>query len=452
MFTVVNGTNNITEGVIWKQILRFFVPILIGSFFQQLYALVDAIVVGRGLGTAELAAVGGSAAKMIATITNFFIGISTGITAYTARSFGEKDYNKLKDIVFNGFVLFFSIGLVIAGVSYVFSYEFLTMMGTPEDSIHLSNTYLRTYLGGILFCVIYNLLAGILRAMGDAKKPLYVLVFCCLLNIVLDILLALVFRLGVFGVAAATVISQLISAILLCVLFFRALKGTPAYRVKFNGSLCKSIALLGIPAGVQSMLASFSNIAVQSTVNSFSTLTVAAWAAYIKIDGIMDTVLSSFSGTVITFVGQNLGVKNMKRVKDSVNQTMLLSCVFMPLLGGFFLLSRNFFLSLFTEDTQVVAIGGSIMFAVIPMYLTTIPQYILSQAVRGMGRSVVPMVLGLFGSVVLRLSWIYFILPSNPTVTFLGLSYPVISFIMSTLFFIYYRIVVKKVEQEMLVN
>lgn len=422
---------------------------MIGSFFQQLYTIADAVVVGRGLGTTELAAVGGSAAKMIAMITNFFIGISTGITAYTARSVGEEDYAKLRNIVFNGFVLFFSLGVVISGLCFTFSYEFLILMGTPTDSIHLANTYLRTYLGGILFCVLYNLMAGILRAMGDAKRPLYILIFCCLLNIFLDILFALVFAWGVFGVALATVVSQGVSAILLSILFFKALKNSPKHKVSWSSTLCKSIALLGIPAGVQSMLASFSNMVVQSTVNSFDTQAVASWAAYIKIDSIVDMVLSALAGTVITFVGQNLGTKNMPRVKDAVKQTIILSYIMMSFLVVFFLGTRNIFLSMFTEDAEVVALGGSIMFAVIPMYLTTIPQYVLSQAVRGMGKSLVPMLLGLFGSIVLRLSWIFFLLPYHNSITFLGLSYPVISAVMSTLFVIYYRIVLKETEKNM---
>ncbi len=440
-------TTDFTQGVIWKQVLLFFVPIMIGSFFQHFYTIVDAMVVGRGLGTAELAAVGGSAAKLIAMITNFFIGISTGVTAYTAMSFGEKDYTKLKDIVLNGLILFLAIGALIIGAGFVFAQEFLLLMGTPTDNMALSNTYLRTYLAGILFCVIYNLLAGILRAMGDAKRPLYVLIFCCFLNIGLDILLALVWGWGVFGVAVATVFSQGVSALCLGVLFFRTLKDTGRYCPHIDRKLMGSIALLGIPAGCQSMLSSFSNMAVQSTVNSFSTTTVASWAAYIKIDGIVDSVLSALSGTVITFVGQNMGAKNIRRVRQSVTQTILISYVIMPILVLFFVLNRNFFLGLFTTEAEVIAIGGSIMLSVIPMYLVTIPQYILSQALRGMGKSLIPVALGLFGSVVLRLSWIYLIFPLNPTITFLGLSYPVISTIMSLLFAIYYRCEINRLWQ-----
>lgn len=440
------NTNDFTQGSIWKQILIFFVPIMIGSFFQHFYTIVDAMIVGRGLGVEELAAVGGSSSKLIAMITNFFIGISSGVTACTAMSFGEKNFSKLKDIVYNGLVLFLTIGVIIVITGLIFTQEFLVLMGTPQDNMLLSKTYLQTYLSGILFCVIYNLLAGILRAMGDAKRPLYILIFCCFLNIILDILLALVFGLGVLGVAIATVFSQGISALLLGILFKKSLKNTEHYRPRINKSIMKSIAWIGIPAGVQSMFASFSNMAVQSTVNSFSTTTVASWSAYLKIDGIVDSILSALSGTVITFVGQNVGAKNFKRVRQAISQTIIIACVIMPFIIGLFTLNRNFFLGLFTTDTQVISIGGSIMLAIIPMYILTIPQYVLSQALRGMGKSLVPVLLGLFGSVILRLSWIFFIFPTNPTITFLGLSYPIISAIMSILFTIYYKIEIKKLD------
>lgn len=406
------------------------------------------MIVGRGLGMEELAAVGGSAAKLIAMITNFFIGISTGVTAYTAMSFGEKNFDKLKDIVYNGLILFLTIGAVIIGAGLIFTREFLVLMGTPADNMALSTTYLQTYLAGILFCVIYNLLAGILRAMGDAKRPLYILIFCCFLNIVLDLLLALVWGWGVFGVAVATVFSQGVSALLLGILFLKTMNGTQKHRPRLDGALMKSIAWLGIPAGFQSMLASFSNMAVQSTVNSFATTTVASWAAYIKIDGIVDSILSALSGTVITFVGQNMGAKNFKRVRQSITQTILIAYVMMPLLIALFVVNRDFFLGLFTTDAEVIATGGAIMLAVIPMYIFTIPQYVLSQALRGMGKSLVPVLLGLFGSVVLRLSWIFFVFPHNPTISFLGLSYPVISAIMSILFTIYYKREVKKLDRQ----
>ncbi len=439
--------NEITEGVIWKQVLLFFVPILAGTFFQHFYSIVDAIIVGRGLGSAELAAVGGSAVKLIAMVTNFFIGISIGITAYVSRSFGENNFQKLKAIIYNGHVLFLSMGFVIVVLSFVYSREFLELLDTPADNMELSETYLRTYMSGMLFCVVYNLLAGVFRAMGDAKRPLYVLIFCCLLNIILDILLALVLGWGVFGIAIATVFSQGVSAVILIYMLVKQLKETEKYIPKLDFALMKDIAALGIPAGIQSMLASVSNMAVQSAINSFGSITVAAWAAFIRLDGIVDAVLSSLSATVVTFVGQNLGAGNMNRVKQSVRQITLIAFIMMPVLVAIFLLARIPLLSLFTADADIVRVGAQFMIVVLPMYICTIPQYILSQAVRALGKSFIPMVLGLFGSVGLRLFWIYVILPLNPTEKMLGISYPIISLIMSVLFFLYYKYEIKNLEK-----
>lgn len=444
--------NQVTEGVIWKQILKFFFPILIGSFFQNFYTIVDAIIVGRGLGTAELAAVAGSPAKLIALITNFFVGISVGITAHAARSFGANDYKKLKATLFHGLILFLALALLIIFPSFLFSHEFLEAMGTPEDLFHLSDTYLKTYLSGIFFCVIYNLLSGILRALGDAKSPLNVLIFCCFINIFLDILLALVLKQGVFGVALATVIAQLVSAITLTIILFKKLSNTEKYQWKFDLNLLKTIALLGITAGIQSILTSCSNIVVQSTVNSLDTIAIAAWASYLKIDIIGDSVLSSLSSTVITFVGQNLGVGNLERAKESVKQTLILASFMLLSIISFFILNDTFFLSLFTTDPEVVKVAESVLISVMPMYFFTIPQYILSQALRAMGISFLPMMLGLFGSVVLRLSWVYFVFPMNPTISFLGLSYPVISTIMSVLFTILYLKELKVIDKTMTKN
>lgn len=441
---MVEQSNKITEGVIWKQILIFCFPILVGGFFQQCYTLVDAMVVGRGLGTLELAAVGGSATKLINTVTNFFIGISIGITSYTARSCGEGDFNKLRDIILNGFFLFIPLATLISVSAWLLTPQFLTLMGTPEDSFALSQIYLRTYMGGIVFCVVYNLLSATLIAMGDAKNPLYILIFCCFLNIFLDIFLALHLHWGVFGVAFATVASQFSSAILLVKVFLKEMKEFPVYQPKIKKTMLKNIAILGIPAGIQSTLSSITNMIVQSVVNSFQTNTVAAWAAFLRIDGAIDLVLVALSGTVVTFVGQNLGAKKFQRVKQSVNQTMSIAFVAMGFLTAFFLWFRVPVLSLFTDDPEVLKIGESILFVALTMYICAVPNYIYAQALRGLGKSIAPMLIGLFGSIVVRLTWVYVVFPWNPTIEMLALSFPVIMSILSVIFYFYYKIVWKE--------
>jgi len=438
----------ITEGPIWKQVLVFFIPIVIGAFFQHLYSVVDTIIVGRGIGTLALSAVGGSGAKLIAMITNFFLGVSVGITAYASRYVGKKDYRMLKAVTFNGLFIFSVIGLIIAVVGIVFTPEFLSYLKTPTETMDMATVYLRTYLAGIVFCVVYNALAGILRAMGDAKRPLYVLMFTSLLNIILDVVLALFMGLGVFGVALATVVSQTISAFILVKILLKAVEGTEHYRPRIDLKLIRDILAIGIPAGLQSMMYSLSNIVVQTGVNTFGTLSVAAWVAYVRIDSIVDMFLSSLGGTVITFVGQNFGAGKMDRVKESVKQIMVISYVMIGLLTAAFMVSRFFLLGLFSSDKEVVDIGASLMFVVMPMYLLAIPHRILSQTLRGLGYSFGPMFLTLVGVVGLRLMWVYLILPLNPGLILLGACYPASGLLMSIIFIFYYKYRIGQVERE----
>lgn len=435
----------ITEGVIWKQVLLFFIPIVIGAFFQHLYTIVDTIVVGKGLGTIELSAVGGSASKLIVMVTNFFLGVSIGITSYASRYYGKKDFKMLKSITFNGLFAFTVIGVVISGLGLLFSNEFLLLLKTPEETLYHSNIYLKTYLSGIIFCVIYNALAGVLRAMGDAVRPLYVLIFCSLLNISLDILLALVLGMGVFGVALATVISQLISAIVLIKILTNALKGTQQYKIKIEGGVIKDILAIGIPAGMQSMMYSFSNMVVQSGVNTFGAVSVAAWTTYVRLNGIIDVFVSSLGNAAVTFVGQNYGANRLDRVKESVNQIIIISYAIVITIFILFVVNRYTLLSLFTHDAQVIALGANLMFVILPMYLVGIPQQMYSQALRGLGISFVPMLLTLLGVVGLRIFWVYFILPFNKNLMLLGGCYPASSLLMSVIFTIYYKYEIGKI-------
>ncbi len=442
-------TNRITEGVLWKEILLFFVPILIGSFFQHMYSIADTIVVGRGLGTLELAAVGGSASKVIILITNFFIGVSSGITAYASRYYGKQDFTAVKSTIFNGVLFFSALGIILSVLGIVFCEEILLVMNTPLDTMDFSMVYLQTYLTGIIFCVIYNTLAGVLRALGDAKRPLYVLIFCSFLNIALDILLALVLDFGVFGIAAATVFSQALSAFILFGIIIKTLRNTGEYKMQVDMTTMKDIALLGIPAGIQSIMFSFSNIAVQASVNTFNALTVAAWVAYLRIDGIVDMFLSAVSGTVITFVGQNYGAGKMDRVKESIWSVIGISYVLVSLLIAVFILAREPIFSLFTTDAEVIRIAGELMFIILPMYLLTIPQQMLSQASRGLGSSFMPMVFTLICIVGMRFVWVYLIMPIQPSLELLAFCYPVSALLASCVFVVYFRKLIREVEAKM---
>lgn len=435
--------NRVTEGNIWKGVIALFIPIVISSFFQHLYAIVDGMIVGEFLGTIAFSAVGGSASKIITMLINFFVGVSAGITAYTARYYGKGDMCGVKKVVFNGMLFFVVLGSILALAGVAFSGDILNVMGTPIETFGLSQIYLTTFLYGLIFCVAYNTLTGVLRAMGDSKTPLYVLVFCSFLNIGLDLVFVVVLNWGVRGVAIATLIAQGISAALLIFVLYKKLgKMKFSLDIKMIGEICA----IGIPAGLQSMMYSFSNILVQSAVNSFGYLTVAAWSAYLKIDNIVDIFVSALGSTVITYVGQNMGTGNISRVKESVRKIIVLSYGITILLMICFVLFREPLLGLFVKEQEVVDIGSKLFFVIMPMYLLGIPQTMLIKVLQGMGKSFVPMILTIVGVIGVRVLWVLVILPMNMNIYFLGLCYPVSACLMSVIFIIYYKKEIKAIQ------
>lgn len=436
--------NKIVNGTIWKEVILFFIPITIGAFFQHFYAIVDTIIVGKVLGTMELSAVGGSASKIIVLLINFFVGVSCGITALSSQYFGKKDKDKLHAVVYNGTILFTIVSMILSAIGMRYADELLLLMKTPIETLEIAQLYLKTYLGGIIFCVLYNLFSGILRALGDSKKPLYVLMFCSVLNILLDIVFAVILKKGVFGIAFATLLSQAISALILMKLVHKALPDINLQKCSIDKGIIKGICAIGIPAGLQSIMFSVSNIVVQSGVNTFGALSVASWSAYVKIDSIVDIFLSSLGSTVITFVGQNFGAKRIDRVKACVKQIMIISYVLVGALVGIFILLRVPLISMFTEDKAVVSMGSQILCVILPMYLLAIPQQIYSQALRGLGESFIPMILTLLGVIAVRLIWVILLLPMHPTISFLGLCYPFSALLMSLIFTCYYKVRIKK--------
>lgn len=437
--------NPITEGVIWKEVLFLFIPIVISAFFQHLYTFVDGMIIGAHLGDVAFSAVGGSASKLITMVINFFVGVSSGITAYTARFYGAKDMVGVKQVVFNGLSFFVALGAVLSVLGIVLAEQLLTWMGTPEETFALATVYLRTFLGGILFCVLYNTLSGILRAMGDSKRPLYVLIFCSFVNIALDIFFVVGLHLGVLGVAVATLLAQGISAVALGYLLWKSLPKTANISYRINPKMVGEICAIGIPAGCQSMMYSLSNILVQSAINGFGYVTVTAWSAYVKIDSIVDIFVSALGGTVITFVGQNLGAGRLDRVRQSVRQIIAMSYGITGVLMVVFMALRFELLGLFTQSDDVLSIGGQLFFIIMPMYLLGIPQTMFAQALRGLGKSMVPMILTLVGVIGVRVLWVTVLFPLQPSIYFLAACYPVSATLMSVIFTVYYGKTAKKI-------
>ena len=296
------NVNQITEGVIWKQLLIFFFPIMLGTLFQQLYNTADAVVVGRFVGTQALAAVGGSTGQVSNLVVNFFVALSSGATVIIARYYGAKNKKDLNDTLHTAAALSLVGGLLTSVAGILLAPTLLGMMKTPADVMADSVLYLRIYFAGIIFVFIYNVGSAILRAVGDSTRPLYFLIVCCFINIFLDILLVVGCGMGVAGAALATVASQAVSAILV---IHALIKSTDMYRlepkaIRFHKFLLISIVTIGLPAGIQSIMYNISNIIIQTSLNSLGTNTMAAYTAFGKIDAIYWMISGAFSVSIIT--------------------------------------------------------------------------------------------------------------------------------------------------------
>ena len=310
---------NITEGVIWKQILIFFFPILMGTFFQQMYNTVDAIIVGRYVGTQALAAVG-STGSLISLICGFFIGVSAGATVVLSQFFGARDRAGVSKALHAGIVLAVALGLVTTVLGVGAGPAILKLIKTPESCLDDATLYARIYFSGAVASVVYNMGSGILRAMGDSRRPLIFLIVTCVANIALDILCVVVLDWGVAGAAAATVMAQTISAVLV-ILTLRKLPEDirlEAGKLGIDPALLGRILSVGVPAGLQFITFDLSNLLVQSSINSFGAVTMAAWTAFGKADGITWMISGAFGIAVTTFVGQNYGARKYDRIRKGV--------------------------------------------------------------------------------------------------------------------------------------
>lgn len=438
--------NQITEGVIWKQLLFFFFPILLGTLFQQLYNTADTVVVGRFVGTQALAAVGGSTGQIVNLVVNFFVGLASGATVIIARYYGARDRIKLNNALHTAIALSIAGGIVTGIAGILLTPSLLRMMNTPADVIEGSTMYLRIYFAGIIFVFIYNIGSGILRAVGDSKRPLYFLIVCCFLNIFLDILFVVYLKLGIKGAAFATVISQAVSALLV---ILSLTKSVDIYRlrpnkIRFYKSLLIAIITIGLPAGLQSVMYGISNIIIQTSLNSLGTETVAAHTAFAKIDAIYWMISGAFSVSIITFIGQNYGARKFDRMKKSIKVCLFMDFVASLLLTTVMLLAGPYLLRLFTSDQKVIEIGMQIIHIIAPSYALFIFIEILSSSLRGMGNVIIPMLMTCGGVCVLRILWIFIFVRTHLSVTTILMSYPISWGFTAVLFIIYFMLYQKK--------
>lgn len=432
--------NQITEGVIWKQLLIFFFPIVIGTFFQQIYNTADSIVVGRFVGKEALAAVGGSVNQIVNLVVEVFVGLTSGASVIVAQFYGAKDKKNLNKTLHTSYAFGIVTGFVVAVVGLLVTNTVLELMKTPQELMADSRLYLHIYFCGMIFNIIYNMGASILRAVGDSRRPLYVLMVTCGLNIVLDILLVVIFRLGVMGVAIATVSCQGISSILVTAmlmkehpLFQLKLREIRFYRVSLN-----SVLRIGIPAALEATMYTIANLIIQVFVNELGTDTVAAWGTFAKIDAVYWMVVNAFGISITTFVGQNYGAGKVKRMRKSVGICLGMSYAGAILVSGALYALAGPLYRLFTTDENVVRIGVDMMHFLLPSYFMYVVIGILSGALRGAGRVLVPMLLTCGGVCLIRVVWMFGVFPGHPGINTIMLSYPVSWGITAVLFIIYY--------------
>ena len=450
---MIISKNNITEGVIWKSLLLYFSTLILGAFFQQFYNTVDAVIVGRAVGSDGLAAVGGSAAMVVNLFVGFFTGLSSGATVVIAQFYGAKRNDEVKSAVHTAVAIAIAGGAIITIIGLFISSWIIGVMNTPSEVVEASTVYLRIYFVGMIANLVYNMGAGILRAVGDSKRPLIVLIISCFLNIILDVFFVIILGMGkrgitegVTGVAIATVVCQVISAVIVIAMLMKSSDSYKLYlsQIKIDTKMFGRIIRIGIPAGVQSTMYTLSNMLIQASINEFGKDATAAWAAYGKIDVLFWMTISSLGTAVTTFAGQNFGAGKYKRVRSTTRQAFVIAFLITVPLSLILLKWGKGLLLIFVEDTEVIDIGVQMINFLAPFYVTFVGVEIFSGVLRGMGSAFVPMVITLSGVCLLRVAWILTAFPIHRTIETIEASYPITWITTTILYLIYYLYYVKK--------
>lgn len=440
MKPVSRGTD-LSQGPIWRLLLDLFFPLWFGTFFQQLYNTVDALVVSQVEGTAALAAVGctGSVVSLTVGLLN---GLVSGAVVVIAQRYGARQEDGVHRAVHTAMLLSLVLGAVFMAVSVATARPILELMRTTEDTIDAAAAYLQIYFLGMIPSVVYNMGTGVFRAIGDTRRPLLFLIAASGCNIVLDLALVWGLGLGVRGAAIATVLSQLLSAVLVVVFLMRA-KGEPyrffPQKMRFYGPALRSLLLVGVPAALQSLMYSVSNMVIQSAINDFETDAVAAWTAYGKVDVLFWMTLNSMSLALTTFAGQCYGMGDHGRLRRGVKVSAAMTAGFTAVMSTAMVLLARPILRLFITDSDaVLELGVHFVRFLAPCYITYILVELLAGAIRGAGRSVGPMVITAFGVCVLRMVWLFLVVPRFHAIDTVVLSYPITWTVTSLAMLVYY--------------
>lgn len=432
---------DLTRGSIGRTLILFFLPIAAGTIFQQLYNTVDAMVVGRFVGREALAAVGGSAAQVINFCLGFFVALTGGASAVIAQLAGARLDREVSRAVHSALAFSILTALVMTAVGVPLTPAILGWMQTPSDTMAQSVTYLRIYLTGTVFMLLFNMGSSILRAMGDSRHPFYDLTACCICNIVLDLLFVVGLRMGVAGAAWATVLSQLLSTVLV---MQRLCRAKTACRVRLrelriHRTETGKMLRIGVPTGLQESMYNVSNLILQVAINSLGTVAVAGWSVTAKLDGIYVALSSALGVAVLSFAGQNYGAGRLDRVRRIFRSSM---AIFQPMtlaVGIFLLWMGEHGLFLFTDDPAVMDCTRQILWLLVPFYLVWTVIEAVGGILRGVGDAVIPVAITCAGVCAIRLIWVFFVFPHWQTLAGLLSCWPLSWTLTAAAMWLYFR-------------
>ena len=439
-----------TEGPILSKLLKFSIPLIFSSLLQLLFNAADIVVVGRFSGDNALAAVG-STGSLINLLVNLFQGLSIGTNVVAAHYFGANRKSELKETVHTAMLLSIYSGIIMTAVGVTFAVPILKLMQAPHEVLTLASVYLKIYFGGITATMIYNFGSALLRAVGDTQRPLYILFLAGIINVILNLIFVIIFHLDVAGVAWATVISQTISAILVVIIL---LKENEEYsleikNIKINMHIFTKIVKVGIPAGFQGIMFSFSNVIIQSFVNSFGSVLIAGNSAACNLEGFIYTSMNGFSQGALTFCSQNMGARKIDRIKKIVWISQLSIIVLGASMSGLFLLFGHQLLGIYTKSPEVIEAGLLRCKVIFTTYYLCGIMDSMANSIRGMGHSLMPVIVTIFGACIFRLIWLFtfFQIPAFHTPLVIFLSYPLSWTITYIAHLICYKKILKKYTQ-----
>ena len=429
-----------TSGSIWKQILLFSIPLILGNLFQQMYSVIDSIIVGRVIGANALAAVGASG-SIIQLLIGFIIGASAGAGVVTSQYYGAQNAEGVRKAVHTTFAIAIVCGVIISVVGVSSTGWILEMMDTPEEVFDEAAAYLRWFFAGHFFAVIYNMLAGILNAVGNSRRSLIFLVIATICNIILDIVFVAGLKWGVVGAAIATDLAQAISCICILVYMYHS---SQSYRIRFkeigfHDNLLKRIITLGIPTGLQNIIISLSNVIVQASVNSFGATVMASYAAFNRIDGFILLPIISIGTAATTFAGQNYGARKLDRIHSGLKVSAGMGTGYAVVAGLVMLVAGPLIIQIFTNEPEVIEAGVKMMWYMYPFYWALAMFHIALGSVRGVGKTMESMVISVFSLCVCRVIWIFTAVVWKHTLFMLSMCYPVTWMIGAVIVLIYLK-------------